>query len=897
MFKKPSEPNPAETEGFNPFAPEDHLAPDEQISPSEEPTSATPEPTVRRVLDRLLDPRSLQMLMMTGGTLLVVGLVVWLWSIGLFENSLVVASVMGGANLAALAGGAVMVMRSRYQTAGRAIALLACLVLPLNLWFYDAQGLVTLNEGGHLWLPALAICCLYAATARLLKDSLFVYALVGGVTMTGLLFLADQQVGHFWEVLSPSMLLVGIGVLCVHAERLFASGDGPFSREKFGLAFFRSGHVAMSSGLAVLLGGRLVGRLYDPLFSRFDLFSMPTVATVANMKLFALALAVVGAYTYLYSLLVTKRGSRYAYSAILMLLWCEVIALDLFQVALTEQLLVALLASTALAANAVASFARRLPDSEEVAEGTVDNATGNPTDSPAGKLTAASGTLGTVFSLAALLVGSVQFVRGVFDLDLLPAFEFDWLYVAAMSMLAVAAATSVKLQTGLRRFRLANLSLQSAALAGVMAVTATLSLVGLSSLMVLLPLLGLVPLGLVLASKRVPGEYQNGTNDAAQVVSTFLLLLSVSVVLGLAPAAAGVVAGFTPLLLGLFFAEAALANGLVARLGVTKTNRVTAPVLSAMSCWASAWQLLLYFGFVTYAPFLAASVVGVVCLLADRLFSSTTAEAGQANSSTPLSGLAWAGYFMTVLGGVAGALLTFNRLVAGETEWELFALMLGQAGAAGLAALLAPTAGARRGLFALAGGQVLFGLLVVNVLSALTFGQRTEMFLTACGALLLVAGHVGWRRETQELAKPEGRVHSDSLVSFNLLFGSLLAAGPLVWGLLAQRLFGDSTGWAWVLMHEVGALAVGLTLLGAGVLCRVRSTTLVGTVTLLAYVGSLVTLINLPDQLQSVAVYMMVGGGAFFTVAVLLSVYRDRLLEVPERVRTGKGVFRVLNWR
>lgn len=99
----------------------------------------------RTLVEYLLDPRSLQALMITGGALLVLGLVVWLWTKGVFDNPVVVASCLGAANIGLLAGGAAMVRFSRYQTAGRAITLLACLVLPLNLWFYDAQGLITLK--------------------------------------------------------------------------------------------------------------------------------------------------------------------------------------------------------------------------------------------------------------------------------------------------------------------------------------------------------------------------------------------------------------------------------------------------------------------------------------------------------------------------------------------------------------------------------------------------------------------------------------------------------------------------------------------------------------------------------------------------------------------------------
>jgi hypothetical protein len=66
---------------------------------------------------------------------------------------------------------------------------------------------------------------------------------------------------------------------------------------------------------------------------------------------------------------------------------------------------------------------------------------------------------------------------------------------------------------------------------------------------------------------------------------------------------------------------------------------------------------------------------------------------------------------------------------------------------------------------------------------------------------------------------------------------------------------------------------------------------------LAAYIITLVLLIRLPDQLQTTAIYMMAGGGTFFAIAVLLSIYRDRLLALPQKVKAGEGVFEVLNWR
>jgi hypothetical protein len=143
------------------------------------------------ILTTLLSPQTLQILMLSGGGLLVLGLVIWLWAQGVFENSLVTAVCLGAVNLGVLALGVMGVRNSRYQTAGMALTILGCLVLPLNLWFYDAQGLVTLDQGGHLWMAALVCCSLYVGVAWVLANPVFVYPIVGGVALTGLLFLAD----------------------------------------------------------------------------------------------------------------------------------------------------------------------------------------------------------------------------------------------------------------------------------------------------------------------------------------------------------------------------------------------------------------------------------------------------------------------------------------------------------------------------------------------------------------------------------------------------------------------------------------------------------------------------------------------------------------------------------
>src|SRR4029077_5014187 len=139
---------------------------------------ATPEdPAVphRPLLEILLDPRSIQWLLVLGGALLVIGVWVYLWAECVCANPTVIAAFLGTATAALLGGGWALLRRTRYQTAGRAVTLLACLIMPLNLWFYHANNLIPLE--GHLWMPAVICCVLYAASALVLRDPLFVYVL------------------------------------------------------------------------------------------------------------------------------------------------------------------------------------------------------------------------------------------------------------------------------------------------------------------------------------------------------------------------------------------------------------------------------------------------------------------------------------------------------------------------------------------------------------------------------------------------------------------------------------------------------------------------------------------------------------------------------------------------
>jgi hypothetical protein len=89
----------------------------------------------------------------------------------------------------------------------------------------------------------------------------------------------------------------------------------------------------------------------------------------------------------------------------------------------------------------------------------------------------------------------------------------------------------------------------------------------------------------------------------------------------------------------------------------------------------------------------------------------------------------------------------------------------------------------------------------------------------------------------------------------------------------------------------------GIVLLATGFMFQLRSTTLTGAALLTVYLVTLVLYINMLENVQTAAIWMTIGGGTIFAAGLLLSIYRDRLLTLPDQVKRREGVFRVLGWR
>ena len=845
--------------------------------PKRRPRAVSPRP----LWEVLLAPRTIQWLLALGGTLLVLGLVIWLWAQGIFENPLVVAVILGTGNAALMLGGWTAIYYTRYQMAGRALTLLACLVMPLNLWFYHANDLITLD--GHLWVAALVISVLYAANALVLRDELFVYVLAGGLALTGLLILADMH--KFWEIAAPATLLVVLGLIALHTERAFPEGEGPFSRLRFGRAFFRSGHALLGAGLLLLLGAQLFGWLHPALVKLWNLRAIeflaepPAIVTDRGLRLLALGLVLAGTYAYIYSDLVVRRVGGYIYLAAGTLLWAEVLLVLLLDLRVAEPMLIIILALTALAANLASHWIA----GEDKRSRTVV-------------------PLGLVLSLLPVLLGVVLHYRAVYaPLSKLYPYEITWTHVGAL----ILTALSCRVGAYLYRRTLLWVSVTyffATAAATLVAAADLLWVLGVKPWEEQAPLIMVIPIGYLVAARLYRGHTpERPLVWVAHGATAVMLFSTLWIALQITPQVVEPVTGKTlNLLLAAFCAEAAVFYALAGVLGRQGFNVYLGTV---MAC-AAIWQLLLYWEIRHEYYVLIFAAVGFVLLLGYRLavlerFELTGLAGAAFQCANALMSLAFLASLLLALSRLSLSQAQLSRL-AGDDEWRsplqlLLSLLIELMVLSLVTAWLVQHQGWRRWYIIMAIAEGLLMFVILHRLALLSPWQKLEIFSVVLGLLLLVLGHLGLYREYREQER------QSDLTSLSLLLGSLLAGLPLAIAVLYYRrpLPEALTGWRheFHAPDEVGLLAVSVLLLGTGVIFRVKSTTLVGGALTVLYVVTLLAFIHVPEKMGTAALGMVIGGAILFIVGLLLSIYRDRLLMLPDKIKRREGIFRVLSWR
>jgi hypothetical protein len=290
----------------------------------------------------------------------------------------------------------------------------------------------------------------------------------------------------------------------------------------------------------------------------------------------------------------------------------------------------------------------------------------------------------------------------------------------------------------------------------------------------------------------------------------------------------------------------------------------------------------------SYYTVLYASL-GFVCLAAGRILDVTRRADARENSG----GMRENGSRGLALCQCGNGILLLSCLAAfmqglGALTFRVTWLDVGVlAATAAVSALAVPIAvdSTWRRLYACAAIAIsVIACLELNWLINLNGWQKLEVFSTVVGVALLAVSHWGIFREVSGTRQES--------VSLGIDFGSLLAVIPLVIAVFYHRWFGSGPS----VVDEIALLTVTVLMLVTGVGWQIRTTTLLGGGALAFYlVVMLASLLHHPQL--AVGVYLSAGGAIVFATGIALSIYRDKLLEIPEHVANRDGIFTILNWR
>jgi hypothetical protein len=813
----------------------------------------------RRMFEALMDPRSIQWMLMVGGALCVLGLVVWLISLGIFKDPHVLAIALGIGTLAVIAGGWFLTLRTRYRIAGQALTFLGCVVAPLNLWFYHAQRLLTVD--GHLWLGGVVCCLLYAATVVVLRDPVFMYAFEAGVTLTTMLLLADM--GKITDTTWLSLFLMALGLISIHGERMFAPAEtSDFPRRRFGLPLFWSGHAQIGASLIILLGSQLLGWMAEPARA---LFGGEFVSTLLiNNFLLATGVWLAGIYAYLYSDIVVRRVGVYLALAGVCAVMAEVTLLLGFDV--RAEWILAAMAVTSVAINLAH---RQWPGVYRNADRFVP-------------------PIGLVLGFVPAIWGAALHVRATSA----AAAQLDWAYVTGVEFVVVMLITAVANRVNAYLSRWADPKISAAyffisAASLLVAAAGLLRVLGLTQWVDQAPWMTLIPIGYLVGSRLWRGHSAERplywiAQTATAVILLHVLVATMQDMTSFAP----MVGKTSSLMLGLVFIEAAafyLLAGLFHR-------RSANTYFAAAAACAAMWQFLGYYGIDERYYTMLYAAFGVGCLVVSRTLgleqkaiyrlgdqSSTVIRGRGLALFQCANGILAIAFLSAIMQGLAG-------LATRRGDWFDIMALLVTASAAIIAAFIAPAVRWRRVYLSAAAaiGAVMF--LRMNLLIHLSGWQKFEIFSVALGVAMLVASHIGMFREIEGDRKEN--------VDFGLVLGSMLVAATLIVATLYHRWFGAGPS----VYDEMALLTLTIPMFVTGMSWKVKSTTMCGGLALFVYLAVLIVSLAYQPQV-AIGIYMAAGGAVVFAIGILLSVYRDKLMEIPEQVANRTGVFRVLNWR
>lgn len=812
-----------------------------------------------RMLAAMLDPRSIHWMLIFGGGLMVLGLIIWLVSIGVFKNPLVVAIALTLGSLAVHLSGCFVALKTKHKVAGHALTFLGCMLLPLNLWFYHTHGLVTLE--GNLWLGGVVCCVLYIGTVVMLRDPLFMYAVEAGITLTVLLLLGQQ--GVIADATWLSLVCMALAFISIHAEGAFPADEETFNRQRFGLPLFWSGHVQLIAAISTLLGSQLLD-LLDISQRAYWFSDWPGKPLTDNVWL-ATGLWLVGTYLYLYSDLVVRRLGWYVYAAAVCLIGAELTIIGQLH---SAEWLIAAPALTAVGITAIiwlmgkdeARFASRL--------------------TPLATLLA---TMSVCAGLMQHVLTTSTLVRELFGTQHVTG----WAFFLTMVLVAVCnRAMAVVLEDRNEWYAKVHLFLSAASV--LVAAAGLCRCLEITTWTFQAPLLMLVPLGYLVASRLWQGRLPAEPLAISAHVGTGIIMLHVlfNCVKSGGEFIAPVEGASANLWLGLVFVQATifyLAYAILYRQGANIY------VATAAACGA-VWQIACYTGIPHPWYTMLYAGLGLVMLAVSRVANPKLAVDDNQPAKPELELTFETAVFHSANGLLSLALLSgmlqgLAHLAARNAD-VIQLCALGLTTLTGLVAVaVAPNKTWRRIYAIWTIGLAGVSFLTLNMLMDLTVWQKAELFAVVVGLAILIASYIGRFME-------QDRGETDH-VTLGLWIGSLLPTAAVLVTVLCHR-FG--TGMKVSEVDEFGLVLMTVLMIVTGYAWQLKSPAVIGggalTVYLLVLIGMLAYRPNV-----AMGVYLAVGGGLLFGAGVLLSIFRDRLAELPKQISNREGVFQVLNWR
>jgi hypothetical protein len=184
------------------------------------PLSASVRAAERRPLFELLaDAHTLRLLLYTGAAMLIVGIVIWLHDVLYLklQEPLVQAVLLALGTVAATIFGWLTTLRTRLRLTGRALTFIGSSLVPVNFWFLVRSGLI--NNNGRAWMVCALCASLYAQTAALLRERLYVYLACAAsvATLWALILRTTPEANGLY-----ALALMTASLVFLHLSRLFA---------------------------------------------------------------------------------------------------------------------------------------------------------------------------------------------------------------------------------------------------------------------------------------------------------------------------------------------------------------------------------------------------------------------------------------------------------------------------------------------------------------------------------------------------------------------------------------------------------------------------------------------------------------------------------------------------